>query len=246
MSVTNKKTLVGTGKVYLDGRFLDNNAEFAISFDFNETTMPDYTSPGGGVYDTIKRVNNMTVGLKLMDFNSDNLAMVLYGSATAVAAAAVTDESITTGANLDRLVKTAHMIDTDETVTVTSDPAGTTYVEDTDYTISPAGIVVLSTGSMAASTGYLIDYTKKAVDLIQMLTGSGEEFSLIFDGWNEAEDEPFYCELYKFKPGGADGLGLITEGSEFGEMPITGTVIKDTTVTGAGLSKYGKFSLPSA
>ncbi len=51
--------------------------------------------------------------------------------------------------------------------TVTSSPAGTTYTRDTDYTIDYANgrIKLLTGGSMAASTAYLVSYTKDKLTL---------------------------------------------------------------------------------
>ncbi len=80
----------------------------------------------------------------------------------------VTDESFTS--NHDTWVDlSTKPIDMQQSVVVTTDPAATTYVEDTDYIIDYAQgrIQVLSTGGMANSTGFLIDYEKtlRAVDM---------------------------------------------------------------------------------
>lgn len=81
------------------------------------------------------------------------------------AAPTVTDESFTSdaGAWVDLDYKRIQV----GTVTVTSNPAGTTYAEFDDYVIDYGNgqIMVLSTGSMADATGYLIDYTYDAVRL---------------------------------------------------------------------------------
>ncbi|KKL77913.1 hypothetical protein LCGC14_2030110, partial [marine sediment metagenome] len=51
--------------------------------------------------------------------------------------------------------------------TVTSDPAGTTYTRDTDYTIdwTNGSIRFINDGSMVAGTAYLIDYTKSRLGI---------------------------------------------------------------------------------
>jgi hypothetical protein len=129
------------------------------------------------------------------------------------------------------------VIDTSVAPEVTSDPAGTTYVVDTDYTVSPAGIVVLSTGSIPASTALLIDYTKKAVDVVQALTSTAQEYVLLFDGLNEAQSgDEMVIKLHRAKFGGAQDLSVI--GDEFGSIQLNGDVLPDTTIVGGGLSQY--------
>jgi hypothetical protein len=72
----------------------------------------------------------------------------------------VTDESFTS--SHDAWVTLNNYIDMQQSVVVTTSPAATTYTEDTDYIIDYAQgrIQVLSTGSMADATAFLIDYEK--------------------------------------------------------------------------------------
>lgn len=109
----------------------------------------------------------------------------------------VTDESFTS--SYDTWVDLANKpIDMQQTVTVTSDPAGTTYTEDTDYIIDYAQgrIQVLSTGSMADATGFLIDYEKSlrgidlssltdfiAVDRLEIAKQGGRSFQEYSSYW---------------------------------------------------------------
>lgn len=57
--------------------------------------------------------------------------------------------------------------------TVTSSPAGTTYVRDTDYTIDyiKGGIKFINGGSMAAGTAYLVDYSRdtRVIDMTALV-----------------------------------------------------------------------------
>lgn len=54
-----------------------------------------------------------------------------------------------------------------ESETVTSSPAGTTYARDTDYRMDyiNGAIKIISSGSMAAATTYLVDYTKSKLGI---------------------------------------------------------------------------------
>jgi hypothetical protein len=81
--------------------------------------------------------------------------------AEAGALSSVTDESFTSAH--DAWVELAGEHLDWGSVVITSDPAGTTYVEGTDYVIDYIGgrIKVLSGGSMADATGFLADYAGK-------------------------------------------------------------------------------------
>lgn len=69
----------------------------ALSFDVSEDTktLNDYTQPGGGTYNEVKRITAVEMKFTAHDLSPDNLARALYGGATAVAAAAVTNEALT-------------------------------------------------------------------------------------------------------------------------------------------------------
>lgn len=72
--------------------------------------------------------------------------------------AAITDEAVT--ADLGAWVSLAHKMVEPGTVVVTTSPAGTTYVEGTDYVIDylDGAIYCLSTGSISDSQSLLVDY----------------------------------------------------------------------------------------
>lgn len=231
------KSYIGKGKVYLDGRFVGNVTELKIGGTEDKKELKDYTSSGGGNYNSVSRVDAVTLSLVASDFSKENIALALFGSTTTVAAGAIVDESITSLANGDTLVKTANLIDTTVAPVVTSDPAGTTYTVDVDYTVSAGGIVVLSSGSIPASTPLLISYTKVGADVIELLTGSGQEYVLDFDGLNEAQsDTPVFITVHRAKFGPTDEMSMI--GDDFGSLTLSGDALKDPAIVGAGLSQY--------
>ncbi len=82
-----------------------------------------------------------------------------YVAGTAAAADTI---SIGTGNAYDSYIYLANKIIRPDQVTVTSDPSGTTYTKDTDYTVDFANgaIKFINGGSMAAGTAYLVTYTK--------------------------------------------------------------------------------------
>lgn len=233
------KSYVGKGKVHLDKRFLGNVSVLDFTINEENIELTDYTSAGGGNYNSLRRIDSVEMSMTMHDLSADNLAVALFGSTSSVATSTITDESITAGTVLDTLIRTANVIDIDQTVVVTSDPAGTTYVEGTDYELSAAGITPILTGGISASDPLLIDYEVKPNDVVQALTTSAQEFELIFDGLNEAQSgSPVLITVYRAKFGGAQGLSMI--GDEFAEIALTGDVLKDTSITSTSLSQYLK------
>jgi hypothetical protein len=237
------KSYIGKGKVFLDGRQVGNVTALSFQITEDKKELKDYTAAGGGNYNSVTRIDAVELSMTLSDYSAENLAAAVFGTASAVTATTVTDESIDAPASLvgDPLVKTANVLDVDQTVTVTSDPAGTTYVEDTDYTIGAAGIRILASGSISASDPLLITYDKKAVDVVEALTQSAAEYELVFEGLNEAQSgTPVVVIVHRAKFGPAAELPMI--GDEFAELSLTGDALKDTSITTGGLSQYFKVS----
>lgn len=235
------KSYIGKGKVYLDGRQVGNVTALNFNITEDKKELKDYTSAGGGNYNSITRISAVELAMTLSDYNAENLAAAVFGSSSSVTATTVTDESISAPASLtgNPLVATEFVIDTDQTVTVTSDPAGTTYVDGTDYTVGAAGITIIDGGAISASSPLLVDYTKKAVDVVEALTGSAAEYVLTFDGLNEAQSgTPVVITVHRWKPGPAADLAMI--GDEFAELSLSGDALKDTAITTPGLSQYFK------
>jgi hypothetical protein len=107
----------------------------------------------------------------------------------------------------------------------------------TDYELSPAGIIIKAGGSIAAASAVLVDYLSKAHNVLEMLTNSGDSYRLVFEGLNEARsDAAVIVELFRNKFDPTSGLGLISD--DFATLSLTGSVLKDTSKTGAGISKY--------
>lgn len=226
---------IPSGIIYVNGRDVGNASETTITVEEEEKSVSNFRGGGGDAAST-SRISSVRFSSTFYNFSADNLALALRADTSAIAATPVVDESISSAASLDRLVKTAKMIDITVAPVVTSDPAGTTYVEDTDYTVSSAGIIPLSTGSIPVSTALLIDYTPVASTLVQALTQSGLEFEVVIAGLNEETNKPFRFIGYKWKPSPTSGLNLISD--EYSSFPVEGKLILDTSKVGSGISQY--------
>lgn len=237
---------IGNGQVYLRNRAgttgpLPIGNVSALSFGVEEETieLQDFRTGGGGLYNSVSRVSNMTFSADLHDLSPENLAMALRGESSTVASGAIVDEVHT--AKDDALVRTTYLPD-QTTIVVKDNTGATTYVEDTDYTTNGAGIVVLSTGAIADGATIKISYTKLAAVKVETLTKVGQEYELIFVGLNEASSgKPAVVQAYKVRPTPASELALI--GGEFATLTITGSVLADTSVVGSGLSQYLKIDM---
>ena len=233
------KSFIGKGKVYLDGRQIGNVSALSYSISEEKKSLPDYTAAGGGEYNSLRRIESVEISMTMHDYSPDNLAVALFGSKSAVAAAAVTDEAQSTPATLDGdvLVAADNVIDVLVAPVITGTGGTPTYTVDDDYTASPAGITVIDGGAITGGTALEFNYTKLATDVVQALVASATDRVLILDGLNEAQSgEAVVITVHRAKFGGAENLEVI--GDEFGSIELTGDALKDTTIVGAGLSQY--------
>lgn len=93
---------IGSGKVYLreiggTGGLVEAGNCSALSFSITEETkeLKDYTQPGGGTYNEVRRISSVEAAITMHDLDAENLARSLYGTASAVSTTAVTGESLT-------------------------------------------------------------------------------------------------------------------------------------------------------
>ena len=236
---------LGKGKIYLRSTSgggampIGNCSALNLSVETNSVSQPNYQVAGGGVANELQRVASVSLAMTMLEFRPKNLQIALRGTIAAVTAAAVADERHE--AYADGLVAFDHVPDKGETITVTLDPDGTPEVLtlNTDYQIAGAGIVMLDSENYLDGDEIGVAYTKVAGDVIEAMTGSGDEYELIFDGLNEAEtDKAVIIRVYRVKWSPTSGLGFI--GDDFGELPLEGSVLVDSTKVGAGISQYFK------
>lgn len=68
----------------------------ALNFNITEDVkeLKDFTQPGGGTYNEVRRISAVEMALTAHDFSPENLAMALYGSVDVVATTPVVDEAL--------------------------------------------------------------------------------------------------------------------------------------------------------
>lgn len=121
-------------------------------------------------------------------------------------------------------------------------------VKDTHYSLSGGGLKALDgmAGYFVAPAGVglpiSVSYTRNAQYLIQALVNSGTEYEMVLEGLNENDSgNPVIFTNYRVKFSPTSGLDRI--GDSYGKLDLNFTVLKDTTITTAGLSQYEKIQM---
>ncbi len=231
---------VGKGKVYLDGRFVGNVSALNIAITEEKLEQTNYTTGGGGNCAVVRRIDAVELSLTMTAYDADNLALAVFGTSAADAGGSVTDEAQTSAADADtedRLVVTDKLIDTSIAVTVTGTGGTPSYVEGTDFTVGVAGVTTLASGSIGASTALEISYTAQGTNVVQALVSSPAKYQVTFEGLNEADSgAAVVVKAHSVQFGPSEDMAFIAD--DFAELAITGDILLDDTVVGAGLSQY--------
>lgn len=218
-----------------------NCSELTFNHGTEKKSLADFTSAGGGTANSLERITEVTLAIKAHDVNAANLALGALGDTSAVSAGAVTNEPHEGYKN--GLVPFDFVPDTGASITVTNVAGTTTYVEGTDYVVNGAGIYILPGGTIADATpgtpNLHVDYTKKAVSVVEAMVATAQEYKLVFVGLNEAQSgKQVVVTVHRFKPGAAQNIAYL--GDDYASLDLPGEALSDSAIAGAGLSKFYK------
>lgn len=131
---------------------------------------------------------------------------------------------------------------TDGTAVWTSRGA-VTMVDGTDYQLGKSGIEILESATrFALGLPITVAYSQAAAAFVQLLTESQDEYEVFLDGLNEVDSgNPIPVTLYRVKFSPTSGIGFKSD--DFGEWTLNFEALPDSSVTGSGLSQYGKIGL---
>jgi hypothetical protein len=175
----------------------------------------------------IETVTNVMANMVLESWDRENLALVLYGTASSIAGATVSAEAVTAPSALGTYVPLANINLTSFT-SLTSSPAGTTHVNGTDYRVDlKSGTIFFPTGSaIAPSAPLLANYVAGNAEKIVAMNANPKEYWLRFNGLNTAEDDtPVVIDVFRAKLRETEDLSLI--GNEVGQLSIMADVLFD-------------------
>lgn len=206
--------------------------ELSLNIEEETIKQTDYSRAGGGTRAQVKRVESVMMSAILQDLNVVNLARAVFGTASSVVAATVTDEAVT--AYRGGLVRLAHL---SPTSVVVRDAANATIPAAGNYEVRPEGLFIPAESTLTNGQAITVSYAFGGYDLVQALTTAAPVLEITFAGVNEADEgRPSVVDLYRVQMGATKGLGLIDK--EFGTLEIEGEVLLDPTKNGAGLSRF--------
>lgn len=250
MSLQTQVSYIGKGEVFIQKRGtagakmvpIGNCSALQFGIAEEKKKLNDYTRTGGGLLDSLTMIQSVTASMSVSNLSPENLALATRGTTSAVASATVTDEAhadILLG-SLIRLAKVP-----DVTATVTVKKGATVIASAGNWEINGAGLwIAAAPADLLANDGITVSYTALAGDVVQAMTTSNEEYTLIFSGLNEARSgKPVIVTVHRLKFSPAASLDWIAD--DFGQLKMSADVLADATVTGSGLSKYLKIEMAS-
>lgn len=230
---------LGRGKVYFgrfeagslqtnEFRYVGNTPELNLTIESEEL---DHFSSDEGIRekdDSIALEVNRSGSMVCDDIQAENLALFFFGSAASLTIAGATDETedfdgVTPGLTYQLGVTASDPVGVMgvENVVVESNPSGTTYVLDTDYTLDTDSgtVTILTTGSIAADDDITITYDIVASTRTRILSGStAVEGAMKFIQSNPTgRDRVYTLSRVKISPNGDFAL----KGDEWQQIPFS-------------------------
>jgi hypothetical protein len=209
----------GQGSLYIRDASLATNSYFNVGNvkELLVQTVENYTNhsetaTGEKRIDLrIKTTTEVTSTITLESTRKENWAVALKAGLSAVAGATVSAEAITAPAVGNYFsLKNKNIT---SITSITSSPAGTTYVAGTDYIVSPlSGMIYVPAASALAGLPILANYVAGAVDVISAFGATAKNYYLYFDGLNTVDSKvPVVVELFKVQFDSLAVLSLISD-----------------------------------
>ncbi|WP_047237916.1 hypothetical protein [Chromobacterium subtsugae] len=237
-------TYKGKGQLHAavrgSGRFvpLCNIEKLQFTPQTKDSELLNTQTVGGGQLDVLSEVTGVDVSIGgISQYSPDNLALLLKGTATAIAAGTATE---TVKINRGCLSPVSKPIDWAKPVTVkaSANAKGTVkeLTEATHWMRSGAGIRVLDVAALIDGDPVDINYTSLAITQVDALTAPNVELELQFEGLNAADGgSPVIARAFRVRLG-AGGLDLI--GDDFSKSELNGKLLMDPGRVGVGVSQF--------
>ena len=122
---------------------------------------------------------------------------------------------------------------------VTNAAGTTTYLAGSDYQISGGGLLIPDSSGIPDADPIKVSYAYGAQSLIEAITATGQEYTLAFDGLNEADSgKPCVVDLWRVRFTPTKSLDLIDD--DFSKLELEGKLLKDDTRP-IGSSQYFRY-----
>lgn len=199
--------------------------------------LKDFTNPGGGTRNEVRRLTGVETGYTFHDYSAENFARALRAETTNVTAGTATAEDVVAyEGGFTPLAKIPTAI-----TSVTGQSGSPSYSAGTDYEFREGGIYIPDTSTIpapvAGAPNIEVTYTYAAQKKVQALVNSAKQYQLVFVGLNEAQSgKAVRVTMHKVSGGLLQQMALI--GDDYGAGEVTGKLLSDATKTGAGISKY--------
>lgn len=199
----------------------------------------------GGKLAINERFVGATLAMTFQSLSIANLALMLRGGVTAVAAGTISSGSAETyKAYLGGLIRLNH-INPAAGIVVKNEAGDTTYVAGVDYTVTGAGVIPLATGSIVDASNLKISGAYGASQIVDAFINSANEYTVYADGINEQDgNKPVVIDLYRLRFGAAKNVDIV--GDDFANLEVEAELLLDPTQTGVGASKFFRWVYGSA
>jgi hypothetical protein len=251
-SITQDCCFIGRGKIYVKPylatgtetnsfEFIGNASSFEFVPNVNELTVKNYTTTAGGTECSFEEIESVDVNMTVTCANVANLARAFLGTQATVATSAITNEAHFVE-GVGAFIPLKNMPAAAPAIVVTDVAGTTTYLAGTDYILDGSVLCIPTGSTITAASTIHVDYTKKAQDVVEILTKTSGELEVLFDGINAASGASYRVNLFKVKFGPADGFSFI--GDDIVTFTLSGTALpasKTNSVSGltSGFSQYG-------
>ncbi|MEI2780944.1 MAG: hypothetical protein V9H25_06635 [Candidatus Competibacter sp.] len=215
-------------------RDIGNTLSFNLSIETDTVEVVNMRGEGGNYYAEYP-IKAVKFDLEVTDHSAKNKAMGTKGDLSNIASATVTDE--VQKAFLDAPLVFDFIPDLTVDPVVKDNAGTTTYVKNTDYTVTEYGIIPLESGSIVDESNIKVSYTKIAQTKLEALVAGDIEYRVILFLKNKAlNDKRIKFTGYKGKFSPMSGQAYIT--TDIGTLKFEGQLIADENITGTGLSKF--------
>lgn len=228
------KYFSGQGPVFIGERdasgqpkgldFLGDMATVTLTPSVDKETVTENVSGSSAIGASFTKKVEYQFAMQMRSIKPDHLSVALQSGNTAKAAGTVTNEPHVGYKGKFIVLKHTNV----SSVVVTKTGGTPTYTAGTDYIVhADKGMIeIISAGAITDGLALLTDYSHAAQHHLAVAPAD-KDYYLVFSGINRADNnKQTRCEMYRVQLS-PSALAMIE--SKSAEMPITGTVMLDTT-----------------